>query len=150
VKHSSDNKERRKYPRVFIDLPLEYRNTDDACLRGGIVVNASEGGFLIESLRDLPVGTELEIAVLYPKGFELANFKVMAKIVWKEPYSKGDWKGDQYWKGYQYGLEFIQILDEDRWRLNLLLSGRYDLEQMLKMNEVRAGGKTEFQVKERT
>ena len=51
-----------------------------------IVVNASEEGFLIESPRDIPVGTELSMTVLYPKGFELANFKVTAKIVWKEPY----------------------------------------------------------------
>lgn len=144
MENSSGNKERRRYPRFFIDLPLEYHNMDDSGLRGGIVVNASEGGFLIESLTDISIGTKLEIAVLYPKGFELANFKVMAKIVWKEHYSKEDWKGDPYWKGYQYGLEFIQILDEDRWRLNLLLSGRYNLEQMLTTNEVRADRKTEF------
>jgi hypothetical protein len=71
----------------------------------------------------------------------------MAKIVWKEPYSKGDWKGDPYWKGYQYGLEFIQILDDDRWRLSLLLNGQYHLEQILTTNEVRAVRKTEFQAK---
>ena len=102
---SLDNKERRSHPRVIIALPLEYRNMDGSCLRGAIVVN-SEGGFLIESPRDIPVGTELSITVLYPKGCELANFKVTGKIVWKEPYSKEDWKGEIYWKGYQYGLEF--------------------------------------------
>jgi hypothetical protein len=80
------NKNRRRYPRLFIDLPLEYRDMDGSCLRGAIVVNAGEGGFLIESPRDIPVGTELSMTVLYPKGFELANFKVTAKIVWKEPY----------------------------------------------------------------
>jgi hypothetical protein len=140
----SNNKERRRYPRVIIDLPLEYRDMNDVYSHGGIAVNASKEGLLIESLRDIPLGTELRIAVLYSKGFELANFKVVAKTVWKEPYSKGDWKGDRYWKGYQYGLEFVQILDEDRWKLDLLLSGRYNLEQMLTFNEVRAGGKTEF------
>jgi hypothetical protein len=144
LKGLSDNNERRRYPRFFIDLPLEYRDMDDSCLRGGIVVNASKGGFLIESLRDIPVGTELEIAVLYPKGFELSNFKAVAKIVWKEPYSKGDWKGDKFWKGYQYGLEFIRILDEDRWKLDLLLSGQQNLDEMLTINEVPAGRKTAF------
>jgi len=147
VKDLSNNKERRRYPRVLIDLPLEYRDMDDSCLRGGIVVNASEGGFLIESLRDIPVGTELEITVLYPKGFELTNCKAVAKIVWKEAFSKGDWKGEKYWKGYQYGLEFIRILDEDRWKLNLRLSGRYTPEGRLAGNEVYAGTKTEFRVK---
>ena len=124
------NKNRRRYPRVFIDLPLEYRDVDGSCLRGAIVVNASEGGFLIESPRDIPVGTELSMTVLYPKGFELGNFKVTAKIVWKEAYWKEDLKRDRSWKGYQYGLEFIQILDEDRWKLSLLLSGRFESEEI--------------------
>ena len=117
---------------------------DGSCLRGGIVANASEGGFLIEAVRDIPVGTELNIAVLFPKGFELANFNVVAKIVWKEPYWKEDWKGNQYWKGYQYGLEFIQILDEDRWKLNFLLGGRFNLEEMPTNNEVHTDRRAEF------
>ncbi len=119
-----NNREKRSHPRFFIDLPLEYRDMDGCCLRGAIVVNASERGFLIESPRDIPVGTELSITVLYPKGCELINFKVTAKIVRKEPY----WKKD--WKGYQYGLELIQILDEDRWKLSVLLGGRFESEEI--------------------
>ena len=101
-------KDRRKYPRFLIDLPLEYRDVDGSSLRGAMVVNAGEGGFLIESPRDIPIGTELSVTVLYPKGFELANFKVTAKIVWKEPYWREDLK-----------------LDEDRWKLSFLLSERF-------------------------
>ena len=135
---SFDSRERRRYPRFFIDLPAEYRDMGDSCLRGAIVVNASEGGFLIESPRDMSVGTELSITVLYPKGFELDNFKVTAKIERNGPH----WKGD--WKGYQYGLELIQILEEDRWKLSFLLGGRFNLEQMLMNNEVLAGRRAEF------
>jgi hypothetical protein len=126
---SLNTRERRRYPRIFIDLPAGYRDGDDSCLRGAIVVNASEGGFLIESTRDIPVGTDLSIAVLFPKGFELTNFKAVAEIVWKKPYSKEDLKGNQYWKGYQYGLEFIQMFGEDRWKLNLLIGGRFESEK---------------------
>jgi len=100
-----------------------------SCLGGAPLVNASEGGFLIETVRDIPVGTELSITVLFPEGFELANFKVTAKIVWKGPYWKGDWKRNQYWEGYQYGLEFIQISDEDRWKLNYHLGDRFESEK---------------------
>lgn len=124
------SKNRRRYLRFLIDLPLEYREMEDSSLRGAMVVNASEGGFLIESPRDLPVGTELSMTVLYPKGFELANFKVTAKIVWKEPYWKEDLKRDRSSRGYHYGLEFIQILDEDRWKLNLLLGERFASEEI--------------------
>lgn len=109
-----NNRERRRYPRISIDLPLEYQYTGDSCLRGAMVVNAGEGGFLIESTRDIPVGTKLSITLLFPKGFELANFKAVTKIVRKEPYRKEDSEGNQYWEGYQYGIEFIQILEEDR------------------------------------
>jgi hypothetical protein len=140
VEGSFDYRERRRYPRISIDLPVEYRDMGDSCLRGAIIVNASEGGSLIESPRDISVGRELSFTVLYPTGFELANFKVVAKIVRKEPY----WKGNQHWEGYQYGLEFIKILEEDRWKLDLLLSGRYYLEEMLTINEVYTDRETEF------
>jgi hypothetical protein len=133
-------KERRSYPRFIVDLPLEYRDMDGSCLRGGVLANVSEGGFLIEAVRDVPVGTELNIAVLFPKGFELANFSVVAKIVRKEPYCKGN----SYWKGYQYGLEFIQISEEDRWKLNFLLSGGSNLEEMFTINEVHTDKEMEF------
>ena len=126
----SSSKDRRKHPRIFIDLPLEYRDRDDSCLRGAMVVNAGEGGFLIESPRDIAVGTELSMTVLYPKGFALANFKVTAKIVWKEPSWKENLKREQYWKGYQYGLEFIQIWPEDRWKLSFLLSKQFESKEI--------------------
>ena len=130
MEESFNNKERRRYPRFIVDLPLEYRDTDGSCLRGGVLVNVSEGGFLIEAVRDIPVGMELDIAALFPKGFELANLKVVAKIVWKKPYWKEDLKGNQYWEGYRYGLELIQIFDEDRWKLSLLLGGRFEFEEI--------------------
>jgi hypothetical protein len=144
---SFNNKERRSHPRFIVDLPLEYRDVNDSCLRGAIVVNVSDGGVLIESPRDIPVGTELNITVLFPKGFRLDDLKVVTKIVRKEPYLKEDWQGNQYWKGYQYGLEFIQILAEDRWKLNSLLGGRFNLELMSTNNEVSAGRTTESQAK---
>jgi len=127
---SFDNRERRRYPRVLIDLPIEYREMDESCLRGAIVVNAGEGGFLIESTRDIPVGTELKVTLLFSKGFELDNFEAVTKIVRKEPYRKEDSKGNQYWVGYQYGLEFIRILEEDRWKLDYLLGGRFEIEEI--------------------
>ena len=127
---SLNDRERRRYPRISIDLPLEYQYPGDSDLRGAMVVNASEGGFLIESTRDIPVGTKLRITVLFPKGFELANLKVVTKIVRKEPYRKEDSEGTQYWEGYQSGLEFIQISGEDRWKLNYLLGGRFEIEEI--------------------
>lgn len=124
------SRERRKYPRIIINLPLEYQEKNAPCLRGAMVVNAGEGGFLIESTRDLPVGTELKVTLLFPNGFELANFEAVTKIVRKEPYQKENSNGNQHWEGYLYGLEFIQISKEDHRKLNWLLGGHSDVDEI--------------------
>jgi hypothetical protein len=120
IENSKYFKDRRKYPRVCMDLPLEYRVNYTPQARGGIVKDASETGFLIYSTEDIPLRTKLKIAVLFPKDYELANFEVYAEIIWKEVHANGD----QRKVGYQYGLKFVQILEEDYWKLRRLLSGR--------------------------
>jgi hypothetical protein len=122
MKASFEKEEKRSHPRFVVDLPLEYGETGDSCLRGGVVIDVSGGGLLMETVRDIPAGTELNIAVLFPKGFELANFKAVTKIVRKKPHWKEDSEGNRYWEGYQYGLKFIQILEENRWKLDALLA----------------------------
>jgi len=127
---SLDQTERRRYPRIVINLPLEFEEKDDSSLRGAMVVNAGAGGFLIESTRNIPVGTELSITLLFSKEFELIDFKAVTKIVRKERHSKENSNGNQVWEGYLYGLEFIEILDEDRWKLNWLLGGNFEFEEI--------------------
>jgi len=116
-------KDRRRYPRISMDLPLEYRVKYDARAHGGIVIDASETGFLIYSIEDIPVGTKLKIAVLFPKEYELAIFEVFAETIRKEFVAEQEifW----YQGGYQYGLRIIHILEEDYWKLRKLLSGRF-------------------------
>jgi len=117
-----DPRERRRSPRLLMDLPLEYRVINAPYAQGGIVVNASEEGLLINSIKNMPIGTKLNIAVLFPKEFELANFEVVAEIIRKELH----WEED--WEGYQYGLRFLRILEEDRQKLRQLLQGKYPLD----------------------
>ena len=109
-------KDRRQYPRVVMDLPIEYRVGYPPHARGGIVVDASETGFLIYSPDSMPVGTKLKAAVLFRKEYELAIFEVFAEII-----RKGFAAGQE--KGYQYGLKFVQILEKDHRRLRELLKG---------------------------
>jgi hypothetical protein len=120
----NDSRERRKSPRLLMDLPLEYRVIDAPYAHGGIVVNASEVGLLIQSVKNIPMGTQLNIAVLFPKGYELSNFEVVAQVIWKDLH----WEED--WEGYQYGLRFIKILEEDRQKLKQLLSGQFQLDEI--------------------
>jgi len=116
---SSANHDRRRYPRSLMDLPLEYRVINAPYAHGGIVVNGSEEGFLIYSVKDMPIGTKLNLVVLFPKGFELTNFEVVAEVVRKDLH----WEED--WEGFEYGLKFIQIFEEDREKLKQLLSGMF-------------------------
>jgi hypothetical protein len=123
------NKDKRKCPRYYMDWPLEYRVINDPDAYGGIVVDGSEIGLRIHSVQDIPIGTKLNITVLFPKEFQLTNFEVVAEIVWKDLCLNEDWNG------YQYGLKFIQIQEEDLRKLLQLLSSlipnKDDLKQPL-------------------
>jgi c-di-GMP-binding flagellar brake protein YcgR len=116
-------KERRKHPRIPVRLPLEYWETDDAC-HGGLAGNISEMGLLIYSIKNIPVGTHLNIRVFFNNGYEFDVFQVRAKIVWKDYHSEGKWEA------YQYGLEFTFISAEGRHKLVSLLNSRLSLESM--------------------
>jgi PilZ domain len=116
--------ERRRCPRMSLDLPLEYRVMNALYAHGGLVVNASEMGLLINSIKNIPIGSKLNIAVIFPRGFELTNFEVLAEIIWKDLH----WEED--WEGYRYGLKFIRILDEDRGKLKQLLNGQFQLDEI--------------------
>jgi hypothetical protein len=107
-------KEKRKYPRVNIDLPLDYWVNYDSHAHGGIVLDASETGFLIFSTEDIPIGMKLRIAVLFPSEYELANFEVFAEIIWKKVIES--WE-----EGYQYGMKFVQILEQDFRKLRKII-----------------------------
>ena len=110
---------RRKHPRVLLDLPFEYRTEDSRRVRGGIVVDACEIGFLIHSTENMLVGTRLKIVVLYPKEYSLGMLKVFAKIVWK--------RFDKKENRYLYGLKFNGILGEDDYKLKGLLRSNSEL-----------------------
>jgi hypothetical protein len=112
-------KEKRKSPRFSMDFPLEYRILDGPDAYGGIVVDGSEIGLRIHSVKNMSVGTRLNITVIFPKEFQMANFEVVAEIIWKDTYLASDWDG------YQYGLKFILINEDDLQKLKKLLSGQY-------------------------
>ncbi len=105
--------DRRKYRRVLLDLPFEYQGEYSPYARGGIVIDASEGGFLIHSNDNMLVGTRLKIVVLYPEEYSLAKLAVSARVVWK--------KVDARQKRYLYGLKFNEILVKDHHNLIGLL-----------------------------
>lgn len=121
MKGSDDIHDRRNHPRVYINLPMEYKVSEAPHRHGALVVNVSESGLQIHSIKNIPVGEKLNIAVFFPKGFELANFEVFAEIVWKDIY----WQENR--EDYQFGLKFVHILDEDYQKLKQLLNNGHDI-----------------------
>jgi PilZ domain len=119
MENPSEFKERREYPRSLVDLPVEYRIMDLPHAHGGLVVNASEGGLLIHSVKDMPLGLKLNIVVMFLAGYELANFEVTAEIIWKDLHLYNRCEG------YQYGLKIVQILEQDHWKLKQLLNSQF-------------------------
>ncbi len=97
-------------------FPVNLQINEDEKGYPGLTIDASESGLLIQTLKDMPVKTTLNIEVMFPKGFELSDFKGTVEIVWKDICNWEDLEG------YQYGLKFIQISDKNYPMLNKLLA----------------------------
>lgn len=111
--------DRRKSPRLFMYLPLEYRVVGLPDVYGGIVVNGSEIGLCIFSTKDLAIGTKLNVMVLFHEEYELSNFEVLAEVVWRGLY----WTEEG--ERYQYGLKFLKIDEKHLQKLRRFLSNQF-------------------------
>ena len=107
--------ERRKYPRISVELPLDYSLVDSKESHGGLVANISEGGLLVYLPEALKLGTLIKIEVLFVKGLELNSFKAIAKIVWYDLAAK------EVSAENRYGLEFQSFIEGDLDKLKRLL-----------------------------
>jgi hypothetical protein len=116
MKTSSNNKEKRKLPRTLISLLLHIQLNENGGIYPGLTLDASESGLLIQTLKEMLVGTRIDIEVLFPEKVKWSNFKAETEIIWKEICYWDDWEG------YQYGLKFIEISKEDYSRLTQILS----------------------------
>jgi hypothetical protein len=115
MEDSSRSKEKRKHARIQVTLPLYFKMAENPNVYAGLTIDASESGLLIQTIKDMPVKTRLNIEVSFPKAFELSNFKGVAEIVWKDICNWDDLEG------YMYGLKFIQISYKNYLRLKQLL-----------------------------
>ncbi len=130
---SNGYKERRKHPRFELDLPLEYRVPDMPCGHGGLVINASETGLLIRSLRHMTIPGDMRIVVFFPQGYELACFEAVAEIVRTEIHANGSNVE------YRYGLRFVEIKEEDLRKLRQLLGDQAALKEAFWENQGQDG-----------
>ena len=129
MKKSSKVIERRKYQRVIIRTPLHFKAPEESKQSAGLVINANETGLLIQTFKDIPIGRRIPIEVLFPREAKTAALRAIAEVVWKDISIWDDWEG------FQYGLKFVQISEEDDDRLRQILSSQSNLEEVILAEE---------------
>lgn len=107
--------ERRRCPRISVELPLDYTLADSKESHGGLVANISEGGLLVYLPEAIKLGTLLKMEVLFVKGLELNSLKAIVKVVWTDLAAK-EVSGEN-----RYGLEFQSFIEGDLDKLKRLL-----------------------------
>ena len=107
--------ERRKHPRISVELPFDYSLVEKEGSSRGIAADVSEGGLLVYLLDKIEIGTLLRIEILFSKGTELTTIQAIVKVVWSDLVPK------ENWAEYQYGVQFQSFFKGDLNRLKVLL-----------------------------
>jgi c-di-GMP-binding flagellar brake protein YcgR len=107
--------ERRRHPRISIELPFDYSFFEKGEDHRGILADASEGGLLVYLLEKIDVGSLLRIEILFSRGTELVTIEAIVKVVWS------DLAARESWAEYRYGLEFLSFFQGDIHKLRMLL-----------------------------
>jgi hypothetical protein len=110
--------ERRKHPRISLELPLDcscVNRVDREEIYSGMAANVSEGGLLACLPEAMEIGTILKTELLFLKGLELNTIKAIAKVVWSDLAANGRWGK------YRCGLQFQSFRKGDLHKLKILL-----------------------------
>lgn len=109
------NFERRKHPRISVDLPIEYSRIENASYpRSGRAANASQGGLLVYLPELVRVGQTLRLTIYFSIP-TIQKVEITAEVAWVD-IPMGDKPVE-----YRVGLKFLEILPEDQERLDKFL-----------------------------
>jgi len=114
-RYGTVNFERRKHPRVNVDLPIEYTRNELVVMHGR-VFNASEGGLLLYLPERTEIGQHLALKLFFPSGSKLETIQTVIEVAWIEIHLGKEW-GD-----YRTGVRFVDISLEDLDKLKNFLS----------------------------
>jgi c-di-GMP-binding flagellar brake protein YcgR len=109
------NFERRKHPRISVDLPIEYSRIEYATdPRNGRAANASHGGLLVYLPELVEVGQTLRLLIYFSIP-TIQKVEMTAEVAWVD-IPMGEKPAE-----YRAGLKFLEILPEDQERLTNFL-----------------------------
>ena len=109
------NFERRRHPRISVDLPVEYSRVEDtAVLQNGRAANASQGGVLVYLPELVQVGHSLRLTIYFSIP-TIQKVELTAEVAWVD-IPMGEKPAE-----YRAGLKFLEILPEDQEKLTQFL-----------------------------
>ena len=85
--HRTGNLEKRRHPRLGIDLPIEYTRRD-LVVKQDRATNASEGGLLADFSEPMEVGQYLRIKLFFPSCSVLNVIEMVTQVVWMDVHSR--------------------------------------------------------------
>jgi hypothetical protein len=76
--------EERRHPRFMVELPVEYRRSNDSRLRPGHTVNFSEDGFMVLVSEQMETGEDLEMKIYFSSASGLVTIAAIVKVIWAD------------------------------------------------------------------
>ena len=108
--------ERRREPRLRVELPFDYSRIVEREDHGGTLADANEGGLQVYIPEKLQIGDLFKIRIFAPTNSEVETIQAIAKVVWANR-TKG-----KFGK-YRYGLQLQSFYKGDLNKYKTLLSG---------------------------
>jgi len=108
--------ERRQHPRYSVTLPIDFWQTPDVVLGGG-VTDMSEVGLGIRSIHEIQISADLGIRVYLPRvylsegGYSFDSIEGTGRIIWRTAHQEHNWEG------YRYGMYIMKMASYSRDRL---------------------------------
>ena len=99
------NFERRKHPRLSINLPVEYWQINNSISHPGHTADISEGGLFLHLPEEIEIGQNLRIKLFFDSGLKLKTIEAMVQAVWKD----FRLEKESY---YRLGVKFVDISAE--------------------------------------
>jgi hypothetical protein len=109
------NFERRKHPRIAVNLPVEYWKVNETRIRAGCTGDISEGGVLLHLPEQMEIGQELRLRLFVDSGLDFLSIEALAQVVWKDLNIKNE-------GGCRVGVEFLDISAKDMCNLKNFLN----------------------------
>ena len=106
-------RDRRKYPRVFVDLEVDYRCEDTFLF--AYITDISQMGIFIRTYDPAPVGTHLNLR-FSPLGID-APLELEGTVTWINPYRPGNREN----LNPGMGVRFVNLNEENKDRITHLI-----------------------------